>query len=125
MRVTLHLDSFNQLDASAYAIVWIDKEAGKWSREGHAGVQLPDWGRCLPVPGGTRLVAGEDCGDICTLEGLELSTPEGPFEGEEGYVQWHVRADAEPVAGRWHVQCVDETRCEPEESLFADDADSA
>jgi hypothetical protein len=120
MRVTLHLDTFDQLAPGAYAIVWIDKEAGKWSREGHAGVELPEWGRCRSTQGTTCLVAGSGGADLCTLEGLDLIAREGPFEGEHGSVQWHgdVRG---PVAGSWHVQCVDETSCDPEEGLFADE----
>jgi hypothetical protein len=122
MRVTVHLDSFDRLDPAAYAIVWIDTFAGKWSREGHAGVELPEWGRCARVPGGTTLVASDDLRDICTIEGLDLSAGSGPFEGESGRVQWHARANAEPLAARWHVQCVDESALDPEEGLFADEA---
>lgn len=119
MRVTVHLDSFDRLARSAYAILWIDKESGKWSREGHAGIELPEWGRYRRTPAGTCLVAGEVPGDLCTIEGLDLAASDGPFEGEDGSVHWNAHTDAEPLAGHWHVQCVDESAGEPEESLFA------
>lgn len=121
MRVTVHLDSFDQLDPSAYAIVWIDTEAKKWSREGHAGVSLSEWGQCAPSPGGTGLFACQDRGEVCTLEGLNLEASEGPFEGECGSVRWHQRLNAGSLEGRWHVQCVDESVPDPEDGLFADE----
>lgn len=122
MRVTVHLDTFDRLAPGAYAIVWIDKEAGKWSREGHAGVELPQWGHCRSTREGTCLAAGDNASDCCMIEGLDLTSSEGPFEGEHGRVQWH-GCGLEPVAGDWHVQCVDSTPCVPEEVLFADEAE--
>lgn len=123
MRVTVHLDSFDRLARSAYAIVWIDKESGKWSREGHAGIDLPEWGRYRRTPDGTCLVAGEAAGempgDLCTIEGLDLAAGDGPFEGEDGSVHWNARTETGPLAGHWHVQCVDDDGSEPEEGLFA------
>ncbi|WP_322060021.1 DUF3564 family protein [Paraburkholderia sp. J63] len=49
-----------------------------------------------------------------------LGAAGGPFEGEHGRAQWHGGA-GEQVSGDWHVQCVDETACVPEEGLFADE----
>ncbi|MCP3710056.1 DUF3564 domain-containing protein [Paraburkholderia sp. CNPSo 3274] len=121
MRVTVHLDSFDQLDPSACAIVWIDTEAKKWSREGHAGVSLSEWGQCRPSPGGTSLLACEDRREVCTLDGLNLGSSDGPFEGECGDVHWRARMSAGPLGARWHVQCVDESAREPEDGLFADE----
>lgn len=123
MRVTLHLDSFDRLAPGAWAIVWIDTEVGKWSREGHAGMALPQWGRYRSYRGAqgeTCLVAGEAGPELCTIEGLDLGAAGGPFEGEHGHAQWHGDAH-EPVQGDWHVQCVDETANVPEEGLFADE----
>jgi len=121
MRVTVHLDSFDQLDPSAYAIIWIDTATKKWSREGHAGVSLPEWGQCRPSPRGTSLLAPENQHEFCALEGLDLGASGGPFEGEGGGVQWHQRLDAEPTQARWSVQCVDESLAVPEDGLFPDE----
>ena len=122
MRVTVHLDSFDRLDPSAYAIVWIDTESQKWSREGHAGVSVPEWGRYRCTPGGTVLLAGENLRDVCLLEGLYLAAPDGPFEGEGARAQWLSSVNAEPLEGRWQVQCIDESVPHPEDGLFADEA---
>lgn len=122
MRITVHLDSFDQFDPCAYAIIWIDTEAKKWSREGHAGVSLPEWGECHPSPDGTSLLACEDLREVCTLEGLDPGAGEGPFEGECGRVRLRSRMSAKPLEGHWHVQCVDESSPTPEDGLFADQA---
>lgn len=124
MRVTLHFDSFDRLAPGAWAIVWIDTDVGKWSREGHAGMEVPQWGRYRSTQGGTCLIAGEDGAEFCTIDGLDLTAASGPFEGEHGRAQWRSGAHA-PVYGDWHVQCVDETACVPEEGLFADEAEDA
>lgn len=122
MRVTVHLDRFDQLDPSAYAIIWIDIEAKKWSREGHAGVTLPEWGQCCPSPCGTSLLTCEEQREVCTLEGLDLEASDGPFEGECGAAQWPPRVSAAPLDARWRVQCIDESMPDPEDGLFADEA---
>lgn len=121
MRITVHLDSFDRLDPSAYAIVWLDKNAGKWSREGHTGVALPPWG-CFDIANGdTRLSDATDRHTVCVLEGLRFSADTGPFEGEEGTASWRANALAAPAVGRWHVQWIDDTEVVPEHGLFADD----
>jgi hypothetical protein len=121
MRVTLHLDSFDRLDPSAYAIIWIDTATKKWSREGHAGVSVPEWGQCHPSVHGTSLLALENQNEVCTLEGLDLGASDGPFEGESGAVLWRQHLDAEPTQARWSVQCVDESTAVPEDTLFPDE----
>jgi len=120
MRITVHLDSFDRLDPTAYAIVWLDKEAGKWSREGHAGVALPPWGRFAVRDGATRLSDATDRQTVCVLEGLYFGGEAGPFEGEEGTASWRANALAAPADGRWHVQWVDASEGVPEDGLFAD-----
>jgi hypothetical protein len=54
MRITVHLDTFDCQD-SAYAIIWLDRETGKWSREGHAVIDLPAWGTLAFARGSTHL----------------------------------------------------------------------
>ncbi|WP_321937859.1 DUF3564 family protein [Paraburkholderia sp. J8-2] len=122
MRVTVHLDSFDQLDPTAYAIIWIDTEERKWSREGHAGVTLPEWGQCSASPSGTSLLACEDQRDVCTLEGLDLGASDGPFEGECGAARLRAGMSAAPLDAHWRVQCIDGNVPDPEDGLFADEA---
>jgi len=121
MRITVHLDSFDRLDPTAYAIVWLDKSTGKWSREGHVGIALPPWGCFDVVEGDTRLNDATDRHTVCVLEGLRLRTDSGPFEGDEGTASWRANALTAPDVGRWHVQWIDATDVVPEHGLFADD----
>ncbi|TAM01620.1 MAG: DUF3564 family protein [Paraburkholderia sp.] len=130
MRITAHLDRYDRHNPDACAIVWLDTQSGKWSREGHVGAGVPPWGHAGHASDGTCLLAGSDEAPLCVLEGLDLAAPGGPFEGETGAIRWlkhdrhdrHDRADrAEREEGRWHVQCVDPTECVAADSLFADE----
>lgn len=121
MRITIHLDSFDRLDPRAYAILWLDKDTRRWSREGHAGLDLPPWGSWRDVAGNT-LICGADDGRVhCILKGLELKEAAGPFEGETGRAQWVGNDSMLDVSGCWHVQCVDRDAIHPEHSVFAAD----
>ncbi len=121
MRVTLHLDTFECPEASVYAILWLDRDARKWSREGHAGIDLPAWGALVLSKGCTRVVGGADGRVCCELSGLDLLPTDGPFEGESGVAVWYPHADRAPVVGQWHVQWIDDSDGVPEHGVFADD----
>ena len=120
MRVTVHLDTFECADLAVYAILWLDREARKWSREGHAVIDVPEWGKLGYSNGGTRIYDAAGTHRFCELSGLDLTSPGGPFEGESGHVLWFRHAHRAPVVGQWHVQCVDEHDVEPENGVFAD-----
>lgn len=120
MRITIHLDTFHCPDPSVFAILWLDLQARKWSREGHAGIDLPQWGELEPSGSDTR-IGGQHTGHaLCVLEGLDLSNPFGAFEGESGRALWYRHAHHAPVPGRWHVQCLDNTASAPEHGVFTD-----
>lgn len=117
MRITIHLSTFDEINPCAYAIVWIDRDARRWSRESHFGLDLPTWGVVESQPGSTRLCRARDGEAICELTGFDLENDEGPFEGETGGAQLcGIKA-----RGHWHVQCVDEEPILAENSVFADD----
>ena len=117
MRITIHLSTFDELNPCAYAIVWIDRDARKWSRESHFGLDLPTWGIVTSQRGVTRLCSPRADEAICELTGFDLGSDEGPFEGETGGAQLcGVKA-----RGHWPVQCVDEEATLAENSVFADD----
>jgi hypothetical protein len=35
MRVTVKLDAFDHAGVDAFAVLWLDRESGRWSREAH------------------------------------------------------------------------------------------
>ncbi len=118
MRITVHLDTFASTDPAAYAILWIDTTERRWSREGHAGVELPAWGNVVCHGGTTRVTGADDPHSLCLLEGLDLGAKQGPFAGETGAAHWYPHAHRAPVVGAWHVQCIDETVAPAEHELF-------
>jgi hypothetical protein len=120
MRITIHLDSFHCADASVYAILWLDVQARKWSREGHAGIDLTEWGEFESRGPDTWIGTQHGRHARCVLEGLDLRGRSDPFEGESGRALWYRAAHRAPVVGEWHVQCVDSTSRAPEHGVFAD-----
>ncbi|WP_144158155.1 DUF3564 domain-containing protein [Paraburkholderia sp. BCC1885] len=121
MRVTLHLDTFDRVDPCAYAILWLDKETRQWSREGHLGLDLPEWGTLVSDPHGTMICGAQSTRPLCVLENLDLDSTGGPFEGETGRAQWCAHAGLPSAQGHWHVQCIDDASIQPEHGLFAAD----
>lgn len=107
MRITAHLDRYDRLDPDACAIIQLDKRAGKWSREALVGTGVPQWGHAGQTLDGTCLLAGDDRQPLCVLEGLDLASPDGPFEGETGAIRWLAQDRSASLEGRWHVECVE------------------
>ncbi|MGN6230422.1 MAG: DUF3564 family protein [Trinickia sp.] len=120
MRITLHLDTFDT-DPRAYAILWLDDGLLKWSREAHGGLTLPEWGPLRAEPSGTLICEPSGTRPLFLLEGLQLGTQGGPFEGELGLVRQCTPDSSNPTSGHWHVQCLDNENVAPECGLFADD----
>ena len=124
MRITLHLDTFDRIAPNAHAILWLDNESPTWSREGHAGLRLPEWGKLRIDARGTLVCGQRDARPLFILEGLAMEAQAGPFEGESGEALWcrGEREESEACfAGRWRVQCVDEDTVVAEHSVFAED----
>ena len=69
MRLTVHLDTFNRAHPMAFAILWLDKEARQWSREGHFGLELPEWGVLHVDCGNTLVCAPHSMAPVCVLKG--------------------------------------------------------
>ncbi|WP_028232863.1 DUF3564 family protein [Paraburkholderia mimosarum] len=118
MRITLHLDTFDRIDPNAYAILWLDTETCTWSREGHAGLKLPEWGQLHVGSCGTQVCGQHDEDPLFILEGLALEDQIGPFEGESGEAHWRCE-NGPQTAGHWHVRCIDKDAVLAEDSLFA------
>jgi hypothetical protein len=117
MRITIHLSTFDELNPCAYAIVWVDRDAAKWSRESHFGLAMPRWGALDRTPGAIRLCDAHDGVALCELHGFDLDSAGGPFEGETG----GAHLCGENARGHWYVQCVDTQTAPAEHSVFADD----
>lgn len=119
MRITVHLSTFDRLNPCAYAILWLDRERRQWSRESHFGLNLPAWGVLETASGMTQICAQQGGAPLFLLEGLDLESDTGPFEGETGAAQ--CCGGRRHSAGHWYVQCVDDDALQPENGVFADD----
>ncbi|WP_206952198.1 DUF3564 family protein [Trinickia acidisoli] len=122
MRIAIHLSTFEKTHPCAYAIVWIDRGAQRWSRESHFGLALPASGIVHARPGVTLLCDAHERAPLCALDELEWQSESGPFEGAAGSAQWC----GDTARGHWYVQCVDDEATPLEHSrlhsLLADDA---
>lgn len=123
MRITIHLATFDRIDPTGYAVLWLDDESLMWSREAHMGLPLPRWGTLRPNPDETLLCASHGGWPRCELQGLHLRRQNGPFEGETGCALWYEENGSVAKAGSWHVQCVDDTATSAESSMFAGEID--
>ncbi|BCG04844.1 hypothetical protein PPGU19_094120 (plasmid) [Paraburkholderia sp. PGU19] len=119
MRITVHLDTF-QCAEVAHAVLWLDRESRKWSREGHAVIDLPEWGTLAYTKGNTRIHAADHDRATCELTGLDLGSTAGPCEGASGQALWYRHAHHTPIPGKLHIQCVDNTASDPENGVFAE-----
>jgi hypothetical protein len=124
MRITVKLDGFEGAESAAYAILWLDKESRRWSREGHQSVEVPDWGNLRGSADGTVICCQKGEATYCVLEQLDVEAPDGPCEGLQGRVIWYADGAAKTLAGRWHIQCVDRERIKAEHGVFAGEQDA-
>jgi hypothetical protein len=123
MRITIHLNTFDRIDPTSYAILWLDDESLMWSREAHMSLPLPQWGNVRLNAESTLLCALHDGWPRCVLQGLQLRQHGGPFEGETGCALWYEDDGSLAKVGSWHIQCVDDTSTRAESSVFADEID--
>ncbi|MFM0326560.1 DUF3564 family protein [Caballeronia glebae] len=145
MRITIKLDAFDHAGESAFAVLWLDRENGRWSREGHECLDIPPWGTWQSTSGGTLLLDPATSNALLMLHGLRLSTTGDMLPAEDtvqevAHKKWEAqggRADyfgcggssgsSEPRPsdkGHWHVQCVDRERIIAEHEVFSDEPDA-
>jgi hypothetical protein len=122
MRITVKLDGFEGAQAAAFAILWLDNESRRWSREGHQSVEMPDWGALRCGTDGTTICCQKNQHTYGVLERLDVDAPGGPGEGVEGRVVWYSDGAVVQNMGRWHVQFIDRDLIKAEHGVFADEA---
>lgn len=119
MRLTILINGSDPSDNHDYALLWLDLDELRWSREAHSGVDLPSWGIIRTDETAMTLLGPASPEPLCTLQQLniglrkEISGADGPAilpdERQPGYlIDWH-----------WRLQAVDRTSARAENSLFA------
>ncbi|SAL84470.1 hypothetical protein AWB68_07315 [Caballeronia choica] len=132
MRITVKLDGFGPLTSAAYAILWLDRETLRWSREGHDALDLPDWGTLQSSPIGTLICGAHDMGPIFVLKQLRIdafaprnseTAPEISSGSTQGVAEYYASGSKAAQKGHWHVQCIDRETIQAEHEVFSDEQD--
>jgi hypothetical protein len=137
MRITIKLDAFDHASEAAFAVLWLDRELGRWSREAHDRLDLPPWGVWSCADGGLLLLDPETSQPVLMLRGLTLGTPANianasavcePAETQNGcaeYFECGANREAHaPESGHWHIQCIDRETTVAEHEVFSDEPDA-
>jgi hypothetical protein len=116
MRITIKLDQ--PADPDAFAVLWLDLESRRWSREMHSGVDIPSWGLVRTAPGGTLICDPDSTDALCALTGLDLENRTRLIEDQFGHVVWYGDSNLEVRLDRWHLQCIESDSIEAENEVF-------
>ena len=72
MRLTILINGSDPTVSHDYAVLWLDTDQRRWSREAHQGIDLPPWGELRDEGGVTTLCAPSTDAPLCTLRGLHV-----------------------------------------------------
>ncbi|WP_043285369.1 DUF3564 family protein [Paraburkholderia oxyphila] len=118
MRLTILINGPDPTVNHDYAVLWLDTDEQRWSREAHAGINLPQWGEIQSCVCTTLLSGPGSTEPLCVLHDLyltrreEVSRADGiatlTHDAQPGQTDWH-----------WHLQAVDRTRIHADSALFA------
>ncbi|MCP3727522.1 DUF3564 domain-containing protein [Paraburkholderia sp. CNPSo 3272] len=118
MRLTILINGPDPSINHDFALVWLDTEEHRWSRESHEGVELPSWGEIRESGGQTALCAPGGDTPLCTIQGLCL-TPRQQIGAAQGQATWSSSRSPTPVSGYWRLQAVDRGPVRAADALFA------
>lgn len=119
MRLTILINGPDPTVNHDYAVLWLDTEQQRWSRESHDGVDLPEWGELRDADGVTALCAPSTEEPLCTLRGLHVDRRQ-QVSKSQGDATWSRAASHAPMSGFWRLQAVDRQAIRAENSLFAE-----
>ncbi|MEZ2354641.1 DUF3564 family protein [Caballeronia sp. RCC_10] len=133
MRITIKLDAFERA-ATAYAVLWLDVDSGRWSRESHDRIEIPSWGTWQTAVNGTLLTDRDTHAPLLLLCGLELNASAAsrlslPLQETHGGRADRLIVDENAAtrpcdSGHWHIQCVDCEVIVAEHEIFSDEPDA-
>jgi hypothetical protein len=119
MRVTIKLDAFDHADSDAFAVLWLDRETQRWSREGHEALDLPTWGILRELPQGRAICDATRGRTLMMLQALafEACAPQDVQEAR-GPAEYFPTEGNAADTGHWHVQCVEREPIQAEHDSF-------
>jgi hypothetical protein len=93
MRLTILINGSDPTVSHDYAVLWLDTDEHRWSREAHQGIDLPPWGELHDDNGVTTLCAPSTDAPLCTLRGLHVDRKQR-VSAAQGAAAWDRPADA-------------------------------
>ncbi|GAB7523393.1 DUF3564 domain-containing protein [Paraburkholderia sp. 2C] len=117
MRLTILINGSDPTVNHDYAVLWLDTEQRRWSREAHEGVHLPPWGELRDQDGVTALCAPSAEAPLCTLRGLHVDRRQR-VSSSQGAAAWESERTRSLMNGFWRLQAVDRQPVEAENSIF-------
>jgi len=118
MRLTILINGPDPTVNHDYAVLWLDTDQRRWSRESHDGIDLPEWGEMRDTDGVTALCAPLNESPLCTLRGLHVNRRQ-EISTSHGDATWSCEASHAPMEGQWRLQAVDRLAVHAEHALFA------
>ncbi|MDE1180238.1 DUF3564 domain-containing protein [Paraburkholderia sp.] len=117
MRLTILINGSDPTVNHDYAVLWLDTDEHRWSREAHEGIDLPPWGELRDANGVTTLCAPLNDAPLCTLAGLHVDRKQR-VTSSQGPAAWHCVPARSPTNGFWRLQAVDRQPIEAENRVF-------
>ncbi|TDG03264.1 DUF3564 family protein [Paraburkholderia guartelaensis] len=119
MRLTILINGPDPTVNHDYAVLWLDLDEQRWSREAHSGLALPEWGELRQTDASTLLCSSSPEEPVCALLGL-VPDRHNEVESADGVASF----PAEAVPGRrtdwhWRLQAVDRSRIRAASAFFA------
>jgi hypothetical protein len=120
MRLTILINGSDPTVNHDYAVLWLDTDQQRWSREAHAGVDLPEWGE-LKCNGATTVLSGStSTRPLCILHDLNVTRRE-EVNHADGIADMPPEISHMQVGWHWRLQAVDRAQVRAASALFADD----
>jgi Protein of unknown function (DUF3564) len=117
MRLTILINGSDPTVNHDYAVLWLDTDEHRWSREAHEGIDLPPWGELHDTDGVTKLCDPSTNAPLCTLSGLQVDHKQ-QIVSAEGAAEWTALAAAKPAVGYWRLRAVDRQTIQAENRFF-------
>lgn len=117
MRLTILINGPDPTVNHDYAVLWLDTDEFRWSREAHSGVDLPEWGEIETVGSRTVLAGSTSLEPLCVLNNLQVSR-RGEVSGADGIASLS-RDPQSQTTWHWRLQAVDRTGKRAASALFA------
>jgi hypothetical protein len=117
MRLTILINGSDPTVNHDYAVLWLDTDEHRWSREAHDGIDLPAWGELRDENGVTKLCAPSADAPLCTLNGLSVDRRQR-VSSAQGVAAWSSDRTRAPMSGYWRLQAVDRLPVHAEHSVF-------